>query len=59
MLTAIDDAISSGCSTDKFRIRVCEKVTEAFICDNEIGVGDTANPTTVIGGRSIVIHEGK
>jgi len=27
-----------------------------MIYDNQMGAGDTADPTTAIGGRSIVIH---
>lgn len=51
MLTA-----TSG-SPDKFRIKIWDKVTDAIVYDNMIGAADDANPTTALGGGSIVIHK--
>ena len=56
MLTAIDGAIKGGGGTDKFRIKIWEKATEALVYDNQLNAPDTDEPTTVISGGSIVIH---
>lgn len=53
MLTATDGA------PDKFRIKIWDKVTGDVIYDNQLGAEDTADPTTVIQGGSIVIHKAK
>jgi hypothetical protein len=55
-LTAIDGDIQGGGDSDKFRIRIWDKATDAVIYDNQLGADDGADPTTVIGGGSIVIH---
>jgi hypothetical protein len=59
MLTATDGALNGGGGTDKFRIKIWNKATNAIVYDNEIGTADTANPKTAIGGGSIIIHTGK
>ena len=56
MLTAIDGAINGGGGTDKFRIKISEKATDAIVYDNQLNAADTSDPTTVLGGGSIVIH---
>jgi hypothetical protein len=56
LLTAIDGQINGGGNTDKFRIKVWNTVTNAIVYDNQIDSGDTADPTTVIGGGSIQIQ---
>ena len=56
MLTAIDGAINGGGGTDKFRIKIWEKATDAIVYDNQLNAADTSDPTTVLGGGSIVIH---
>jgi len=53
MLTAIDG------SPDKFRIKIWDMATGEVIYDNQPGESDTADPTTAIGGGSIVIHKAK
>ena len=53
LLTAIDG------SPDMFRIKIWDKATEVVIYDNQLGSEDTADPTTVIQGGSIVIHKAK
>jgi cadherin-like protein len=57
MLTGIDGSVSGGGGTDKFRLKVWDKATSAVIYDNQVGAVDTADPTTVLGGGSIVIHK--
>jgi hypothetical protein len=59
MLTAIDGALPGGGLGDKFRIKIWDKATDAMVYDNQMGDSDNADPTTVIGGGSIVIHKGK
>ncbi|MBI3328391.1 MAG: hypothetical protein HYZ81_17025 [Nitrospinae bacterium] len=57
MLTAIDGQISGGGGTDKFRIKIWDKARgDIIVYDNQLGDSDTAEPITVIGGGSIVIH---
>jgi plastocyanin len=60
MLTAIDGAINGGGGTDKFRIKIWDKDnSDEIVYDNNIGEYDDyddADPTTEIGGGSIVIH---
>ncbi len=58
MLTAIDGQINGGGGTDKFRIKIWDKNNgDAAVYDNQMGASDTADPATVIGGGSIVIHK--
>jgi hypothetical protein len=58
LLTAIDGALPGGGGQDKFRLKVWDKTTGAVIYDNQMGGADTADPTTVLGGGSILIHSG-
>jgi hypothetical protein len=53
-LQAIDGQISGG-GQDKFRIRI--KNGNQVIYDNEITNGENDDPTTLLGGGSIVIHK--
>ena len=55
LLTAIDGQVNGG-ETDKFRIKVWDKNSGVVIYDNQLGTPDSADPTTVIGGGSIIIH---
>jgi hypothetical protein len=57
LLTAIDGQLSGGGGSDKFRIKIIDKVSGRVIYDNQLGAADTTDPTTVIGGGSIVIHK--
>jgi hypothetical protein len=57
MLTAIDGQINGGGGADKFRIKIWEVATGDIVYDNLMDAADTADPTTVIGGGSIVIHK--
>jgi N-acetylneuraminic acid mutarotase len=56
MLTSIDGQINGGGGTDKFRIKIYDKITNVVIYDNQIGASDTSDPTTVIDSGSIMIH---
>jgi hypothetical protein len=53
MLSAIDD--KNG--FDTFRIKIKDKSTDALVYDNQLDAPDTADPTTVIGGGSIIVHK--
>jgi hypothetical protein len=61
MLTSIDGDNLTPKTVDKFRIKIWNKTTGATIYDNQVAGDptDTADPTTSIGGGSIVIHDGK
>lgn len=50
IITVTDDC------PDKFRIKIWNNATGKIVYDNQIGSPDNANPNTVIGGGSIVIH---
>ena len=56
MLTAIDGQLLGGGATDKFRIKIWDKIN-GKVYDNQLDVSDTEDPTTVLGGGSIVIHK--
>jgi hypothetical protein len=56
MLTAIDGALPGGHGQDTFRIKIWDKNTGNTIYDNQLGQSDTSDPTTALGGGSIVIH---
>ena len=57
MLTAIDGALPGGGGADKFRIKIWNRESGGgIVYDNQPGAGDGGDPTTTIGGGSIVIH---
>ena len=56
LLSAIDGQLNGGGGTDKFRIKIWDKASGSVVYDNQLGAADTSDPTTVIGGGSIVIH---
>ncbi|MBI4456927.1 MAG: hypothetical protein HY644_13665 [Acidobacteria bacterium] len=57
LLTAIDGQINGGGGEDKFRIKIWDKNSgDGLVYDNQIGVADNADPSTVLGGGGIVIH---
>jgi hypothetical protein len=57
-LTAIDGQVNGGGGMDKFRIKIwLGNQGNGVIYDNMMGVDDGADPTTVLGGGSIVIHK--
>jgi hypothetical protein len=45
-------------ATDKFRIKIWDQNKNgAVVYDNQLGAPDSVDPTTVVGGGSIVIHK--
>ena len=62
LVTAFDADVNTNDSQedDKFRIKIWDKDNaDALVYDNEVGADEDAEPTTAIGGGSIVIHEDK
>lgn len=57
MLTAIDGQINGGGGVDKFRIKIWDKQSGNIVYDNQMHAAEDADPTTDIGGGSIVIHK--
>ena len=56
MLTVIDgDLLANGKEADTFRIRIWGD--NGLIYDNQLNAPDDADPSTVLGGGSIVIHK--
>jgi len=58
ILTAIDGEISGGGGMDKFRMKITNKTGGGLVYDNLLNAPDSNDPTTVLGGGSIVIHTG-
>lgn len=60
MLTATDGALKPDDRDDTFRIKIWDKDNaDAIVYDNEMSMDDDAEPTTTLGGGSIVIHKVK
>jgi len=57
ILTAIDGDVNGGGGLDKFRIRIWNNNGGGIVYDNQMNAPDGADPTTVLGGGSIVIHK--
>jgi hypothetical protein len=56
-LFAIDANLTPSTSIDLFRIKIWDKDNgDAVVYDNEVGSDEDADPTTEIGGGSIMIH---
>ena len=55
MLTAIDGQLSGGSNTDRLRLKISGP--DGVVYDNMMGSSDSENPSTTIGGGSIVIHK--
>ncbi|HEX7331058.1 MAG TPA: post-COAP-1 domain-containing protein [Pyrinomonadaceae bacterium] len=55
MLTCIDGDKPGGDGVDKFRIRIWSD-NSGLIYDNQLNAPDSDDPTTALGGGSIVIH---
>jgi len=55
LVSAVDGDVS-GDGPDTFRIKIWNASTGVVVYDNEMGRGDGAPATTVLGGGSIVIH---
>jgi len=58
MLSAVDGAIKKD-GVDKFRIKIWDKASGDIVYDNEVGVSEDTEPSTAIGGGSIVVHKAK
>jgi hypothetical protein len=60
MLSAIDAALTPSTPVDRFRIKIWDKdYGDVVIYDNQFGADEDADPTTAIGGGSIIVHKGK
>lgn len=58
LLTAVDGQQSGGGGTDRFRIKIWDRITGTIIYDNQFEASDDSDPTTGLGGGSVVIHKG-
>jgi len=56
-ITATDGQQPGGGGMDKLRIRIWNRDGGGLVYDNQMNAPDDADPTTVIGGGSIVIHK--
>jgi len=56
MLTAIDGQANGGGGIDKFRIKIWD-AGGVIVYDNQLGLSDDGDPTTILGGGSIVLHK--
>jgi hypothetical protein len=57
MVSAIDGQENGGVGPDTFRIKITDSVTGGVIYDNLMNTSENADPTTAIGGGSIVVHK--
>ncbi|WP_345270304.1 choice-of-anchor Q domain-containing protein [Nibrella viscosa] len=57
MLTATDGDLGKAKGPDRFRIKIWQTSSNQTVYDNQYGADDTADPSTQIGGGSIVIHD--
>lgn len=56
ILTVIDGQVNGGGGSDKFRIKIIDKINDKVIYDNKTGADDNSDPSTTVQG-SIVIHK--
>ena len=60
MLSAIDEKLTPSTDVDLFRIKIWDKdADDAIVYDNNMDEEENGDPTTEIGGGSIVIHKDK
>jgi len=57
IMSAVDGDIDGGDGVDRFRIMIWEISTGEIVYDNERGASEEAEPTTAIGGGSIILHK--
>jgi PKD repeat protein len=57
LISAVDGDVNGGSGTDKFRIKVWNKVTGGVIYDNQTGAAENAAATTVVEAGNISIHK--
>ena len=58
ILTAVDGQRPGGGDVDKFRMKITDTTSDLLVYDNMLDAPDSSDPTTVLGGGSIVIHTG-
>ncbi|MBI3423071.1 MAG: VCBS repeat-containing protein [Acidobacteria bacterium] len=58
LLTVIDGQQPGGGGQDKLRLKVWNQPSGALVYDTQLNAPDNAPPATVLGGGSIVIHQG-
>jgi len=58
IVTVIDGSLAGG-GSDKIRMLIWNDLTGEVVYDNEPGAEEYADPSTSIGGGSIVIHKAK
>ena len=60
MLTAVDAELTPSTGIDLFRIKIWDKANgDTVVYDNQYGAEDDVDPSTQLGGGSIVIHAKK
>lgn len=62
MISAIDGDLLGGDGADRFRIRIWyedEFGEEIIVYDNQLGDWPDDDPSTALGGGSIIIHKAK
>jgi hypothetical protein len=60
MLTAIDAKLSPNTDVDLFRFRIWDLDNNyVVVYDSQMGDDALADPTTALGGGSIVVHKAK
>ena len=60
MITAIDEKLTPSTDSDLIRIKIWDKDNnDEVVYDNKLGDDENSDPTTAIGGGSIVIHKAK
>ena len=62
MISAVDGSLKNNSAQDTFRIRIWEEDGtggETTTYDNNMGADMDAEPTTTLGGGSIIIQKGK
>ena len=57
MIFAIDENLIPSTDDDLFRIKIWDINSNLVVYDNQVGADDAADPTTSLGGGSIVIHK--
>lgn len=56
LLASVDGRLEGSKKADRFRIKIWDKISEALFYDNQPGAADDADPATVVGGGSLVVH---
>ncbi len=57
MISARNGDSKQNIQPDTFRIKIWDKLADSIIYDNQLGDDDMAEPSTVIGGGNVVLHE--